>query len=52
MTIAVVIFFIGMPLYRHQKLGGSPLTRIVQVLMASIRKYDVKFQLIKDDKSL
>ncbi|KAL0919683.1 hypothetical protein M5K25_011796 [Dendrobium thyrsiflorum] len=49
MAIAVVSFFIGTPLYRHQKPGGSPLTRIAQVLVASFRKYDVK---VPADKSL
>lgn len=41
MAIAVVSFFIGTPLYRHQKAGGSPLTRIAQVLVASARKWNV-----------
>ncbi|KAK8953687.1 Peptide transporter PTR1 [Platanthera guangdongensis] len=49
MAIAVVSFFIGTPLYRHQKPGGSPLTRISQVLVASIRKSRVK---VPADKSL
>nr|GMD69292.1 protein NRT1/ PTR FAMILY 8.1-like [Ipomoea batatas] len=41
MAIAVVSFFSGTRLYRNQKPGGSPLTRICQVLVASIRKYKV-----------
>ncbi|XP_066308452.1 protein NRT1/ PTR FAMILY 8.1-like [Miscanthus floridulus] len=41
MAIAVVSFFVGTPLYRHQKPGGSPLTRIAQVLVASARKWNV-----------
>ncbi|KAL6626710.1 hypothetical protein ACP70R_030436 [Stipagrostis hirtigluma subsp. patula] len=41
MAIAVVSFFIGTPLYRHQRPGGSPLTRIAQVLVASVRKWSV-----------
>lgn len=49
MSIAVVSFFIGTPLYRHQKPGGSPLTRISQVLVASIRKSRVK---VPADRSL
>ncbi|WVY90453.1 hypothetical protein V8G54_035967 [Vigna mungo] len=48
MGIAVVSFFSGTKLYRNQKPGGSPLTRICQVIVASIRKYDVK---VPDDKS-
>ncbi|GLU02262.1 hypothetical protein SLE2022_195170 [Rubroshorea leprosula] len=41
MAIAVVCFFLGTPLYRNQKPGGSPLTRMCQVLVASLRKYRV-----------
>lgn len=41
MAIAVVSFFVGTPLYRHQKPGGSPLTRIAQVLVACARKWNV-----------
>lgn len=39
MAIAVVSFFAGSRLYRYQKPGGSPLTRICQVLVASFRKF-------------
>jgi len=39
MAIAVVSFFLGSPLYMHQKSGGSVLTRIAQVLVSSFRKY-------------
>ncbi|KAF8394944.1 hypothetical protein HHK36_018883 [Tetracentron sinense] len=49
MAIAVVSFFSGTRLYRHQKPGGSPLTRIFQVLVASFRKFQVK---VPADKSL
>lgn len=49
MAIAVVSFFSGTRLYRNQKPGGSPLTRICQVMVASIRKYKVE---VPDDKSL
>ncbi|KAK4481008.1 hypothetical protein RD792_011876 [Penstemon davidsonii] len=49
MAIAVVFFFIGSRIYRLQKPGGSPLTRIAQVLVASIRKFSVK---VPADKSL
>lgn len=41
MAIAVGSFFVGTPLYRHQKPGGSPLTRIAQVLVACARKWNV-----------
>ncbi|TQE00946.1 hypothetical protein C1H46_013486 [Malus baccata] len=49
MAIAVLIFFSGTRLYRNQKPGGSPLTRIIQVIVASIRNYKVK---VPEDKSL
>lgn len=42
MAIAVAFFFSGTRLYRNQKPGGSPLTRISQVLVASSRKYRAK----------
>ncbi|KNA05297.1 hypothetical protein SOVF_191750 [Spinacia oleracea] len=49
MAIAVVSFFSGSRFYRFQKPGGSPLTRIAQVLIATIRKIKVK---VPDDKSI
>ncbi|KAJ4769122.1 Protein NRT1/ PTR FAMILY 5.1 [Rhynchospora pubera] len=48
MAIAVVSFFSGTRLYRNQKPGGSPLTRIAQVLVASVRKWQVQ---VPEDKS-
>ncbi|XP_059430342.1 protein NRT1/ PTR FAMILY 8.2-like [Corylus avellana] len=42
MAIAVLSFFSGTRLYRNQKPGGSPLTRICQVIVASLRKYKAK----------
>ncbi|KAL0338217.1 UNVERIFIED_CONTAM: protein NRT1/ PTR FAMILY 8.1 [Sesamum angustifolium] len=49
MAIAVAFFFLGSRLYRLQIPGGSPLTRIFQVWVASLRKYNVK---VPTDKSL
>ncbi|KAL3829104.1 hypothetical protein ACJIZ3_017906 [Penstemon smallii] len=49
MAIAVAFFFSGTRLYRYQKPGGSPLTRICQVLVACLRKYRV---VVPGDKSL
>lgn len=49
MAIAVVSFFSGSRLYRLQKPGGSPLTRIFQVIVASFRKHNVE---VPADKSL
>ncbi|XP_043695859.1 protein NRT1/ PTR FAMILY 8.3-like isoform X4 [Telopea speciosissima] len=42
MGLAVIIFFSGTPLYRFQKPGGSPLTRMCQVVVASIRKWNLE----------
>ncbi|XP_068662530.1 protein NRT1/ PTR FAMILY 3.1-like [Aristolochia californica] len=38
MAISVVAFVIGYPLYRCLKPGGSPLTRLLQVVVAAFRK--------------
>lgn len=38
MGVAIISFFSGTPFFRHQKPGGSPLTRIVQVFTAAFRK--------------
>ncbi|KAL1543537.1 protein NRT1/ PTR FAMILY 8.1-like [Salvia divinorum] len=42
MALAVAAFFVGSRLYRLQRPGGSPLVRIVQVLVASVRKFRIK----------
>ncbi|KAF3449695.1 hypothetical protein FNV43_RR10426 [Rhamnella rubrinervis] len=49
MAVAVVSFFSGTRLYRNQKPGGSPITRICQVVVASFRKLRVQ---VPNDKSL
>ncbi|GLJ41780.1 hypothetical protein SUGI_0864700 [Cryptomeria japonica] len=49
MGIAICSFFAGTTLYRHQKPGGSALTRIAQVIIASFRKWNAK---VPADKSL
>ncbi|EYU41848.1 hypothetical protein MIMGU_mgv1a022560mg, partial [Erythranthe guttata] len=41
MALAVVSFFYGTRLYRKQRPGGSPLTRICEVIVASFRKVGV-----------
>jgi solute carrier family 15 (peptide/histidine transporter), member 3/4 len=41
MAVAVASFFFGTPLYRHQRPGGSPITRVAQVVVASARKWSV-----------
>ncbi|WVZ71863.1 hypothetical protein U9M48_020395 [Paspalum notatum var. saurae] len=37
------LFFVGTPLYRHRVPGGSPLTRVAQVLVAAFRKRHAPF---------
>lgn len=49
MAIAVMFFFAGSRYYRLQLPGGSPLTRIFQVIVASFRKLNVE---VPRDKSL
>ncbi|KAG6528438.1 protein NRT1/ PTR FAMILY 6.1-like [Zingiber officinale] len=41
MGVSNVVFFVGTPLYRHRLPGGSPLTRVAQVLVAAFRKRNV-----------
>ncbi|KAM7269041.1 hypothetical protein ACFE04_024538 [Oxalis oulophora] len=38
MGLSNMLFFVGTPLYRHRLPGGSPLTRVAQVLVAAYRK--------------
>ena len=38
MGLSNALFFAGTPLYRHRLPGGSPLTRVAQVLVAAFRK--------------
>ncbi|KAL1308588.1 hypothetical protein HN51_050573 [Arachis hypogaea] len=49
MAIAAASFFLGTKLYRNQKPAGSPFTRMFQVIVSSIRKYDVE---VPHDESL
>ncbi|XP_057541957.1 protein NRT1/ PTR FAMILY 8.3-like [Amaranthus tricolor] len=49
MVISIIFFFCGTRLYRFQRPGGSPLTRICQVLVASISKFRLK---VPEDSSL
>ena len=49
MAVAVTFFFSATRLYRNQKPGGSPLTRLCQVLVASFRKLRL---VVPADKSL
>ncbi|CAL0329845.1 unnamed protein product [Lupinus luteus] len=49
MALAIVSFFLGTPRYRFKKPGGSPITRICQVVVASVRKRNL---VVPDDSSL
>ncbi|KAL8102233.1 hypothetical protein AgCh_026934 [Apium graveolens] len=49
MAVAVVSFFSGTRLYRNVRPGGSPFTRIFQVIVASVRKSRVE---VPKNKSL
>ena len=41
LAISIVIFVVGTPYYRHKVPAGSPLTRMVRVIVAAIRKWKV-----------
>lgn len=43
MGMSNAVFFVGTPLYRHRLPGGSPLTRVAQVLVAAFRKRKAEF---------
>ncbi|KAB2625039.1 protein NRT1/ PTR FAMILY 6.1-like [Pyrus ussuriensis x Pyrus communis] len=43
MGISNMVFFLGTPLYRHRLPGGSPLTRVAQVLVAAYKKRNAEF---------
>jgi solute carrier family 15 (peptide/histidine transporter), member 3/4 len=45
MGLAMGSFFIGTKIYRFQKPGGSPITRVCQVVVASVRKWKVQLPL-------
>ncbi|KAJ1430531.1 Proton-dependent oligopeptide transporter family [Sesbania bispinosa] len=48
--IAIIIFFLGTPIYRFQRPGGSPLTRICQVIAAALHKW--KLEVPQDSRLL
>jgi len=49
MGLAIISFFSGTSIYRFQKPGGSPITRVCQVVVASLRKWNVH---VPEDSSL
>ncbi|KAL2321079.1 hypothetical protein Fmac_030048 [Flemingia macrophylla] len=42
LALSILVFLLGTPLYRHRLPSGSPLTRMVQVLVAAMRKWKIK----------
>ncbi|XP_071720424.1 protein NRT1/ PTR FAMILY 3.1-like [Rutidosis leptorrhynchoides] len=50
MVVAFVIFLIGSPIYKKLKPEGSPFVRLIQVIVAAIKKR--KFDVPLDDKLL
>ncbi|KAH1236541.1 Protein NRT1/ PTR FAMILY 8.3 [Glycine max] len=49
MALAIGSFFLGTPLYRFQKPGGSPITRMCQVVVASVWKRNL---VVPEDSNL
>uniref|UniRef100_A0A2N9HSD3 Major facilitator superfamily (MFS) profile domain-containing protein n=1 Tax=Fagus sylvatica TaxID=28930 RepID=A0A2N9HSD3_FAGSY len=47
--IGIAIFFLGTPFYRLHRPGGSPLTRICQVFVASFHKWNLE---VPEDSSI
>ncbi|XP_031372138.1 protein NRT1/ PTR FAMILY 5.2-like [Punica granatum] len=43
LAVSILIFISGTPFYRHKAASGSPFTRILQVLVAALRKWNVAF---------
>ncbi|KAL7194758.1 hypothetical protein ACSBR1_035070 [Camellia fascicularis] len=49
MALSVVVFIIGSPLYKKEKPEGSPLVRLVQVIVASVGK---RKEVVPEDSTL
>ncbi|KAL5561974.1 hypothetical protein UlMin_031721 [Ulmus minor] len=43
LVIAVLLFLVGTPFYRHKLPSGSPFTKIAKVFVAAMRKWKVPF---------
>lgn len=43
MVVAIVIFLSGTKRYRYKKSSGSPIVHILQVIVASLRKRNLKY---------
>ncbi|KAJ8899321.1 hypothetical protein K2173_018295 [Erythroxylum novogranatense] len=42
LALSIMVFLAGTPFYRHKLPGGSPFTTIVQVLVAAVRKWNLR----------
>ncbi|KAK6914129.1 Proton-dependent oligopeptide transporter family [Dillenia turbinata] len=42
LAISIIIFLSGTPFYRHKVPSGSPFTRMARVIVASLRKWNVR----------
>lgn len=42
LAFSIFLFLVGTPFYRHKKPMGSPISRMLQVLVASVRKWNVR----------
>lgn len=41
LAVSVLVFLVGTPFYRHKLPSGSPITRITNVLVVALRKWNV-----------
>ncbi|KAK7378497.1 hypothetical protein VNO80_03939 [Phaseolus coccineus] len=50
LAVSVLVFLVGTPFYRHKLPSGSPITRMLQVYVAAVRKW--KLRVPDDPKEL
>ncbi|KAG0495576.1 hypothetical protein HPP92_000267 [Vanilla planifolia] len=50
LSIAIAVFLLGSPFYRHKPPSGSPVVRVAKVLVAAVRNWS--FRLPEDPKTL
>lgn len=50
LAVAITVFLIGTPFYRHKRPNGSPFTRMARVIVAALRKWKVPIP--QDSKEL
>jgi len=42
LAVSIITFFVGTPFYRHRFPSGSPITRMLQVFVAAMRKWKTR----------